>query len=63
MVNIRQAILNELKRQKKTRNWLAKRAGMVPPSVYQFLNGRNDMSSKRIERLLRILGLEIRPKE
>jgi predicted transcriptional regulator len=63
MANIRRAILKALKDQKRTRNWLAEETGIVPPAVYQYLNGKSDMGSKRIEKLMKALGLEIRPKE
>lgn len=60
MQRVRQTILKELKRQKKSRYWLAKQTGIALPNVYQYLNGKSDMSTARIERLLAAMGLEIR---
>lgn len=63
MVNLRQAILTELKRQKKTRYWLSQKSRIRPATVYDFLNGRASARLSTAEKLMRVLGLEIRPKE
>jgi hypothetical protein len=64
MVNVRKSILQQLKRTGKTRYWLARQVSkhLTPPTVYQYLSGKQDMIGSNIEMLMDAVGLEIRPK-
>jgi IS30 family transposase len=62
-MTIRQTIIRELKRQKKTRYWLAKKTKMHYPTIHNYCSGKFDLNTAKIERIMKELGLEIRPKE
>jgi hypothetical protein len=64
MVNVRKSILQQLKRTGRTRYWLARQVAkrMTPPTVYQYLSGKQDMVGLNIEILMDAVGLEILPK-
>jgi hypothetical protein len=61
-MDVRAAILKEMKKQKMTRYRLAKKAGMRMGTVYQYLNAENDMTGENVGKLMDALGLVIRPK-
>lgn len=63
MVDVRKAILSRLKQLKRSRHWLAKQADMRTATLYDYLTGKGETSSDKVEKLLSILGLEIRPKD
>lgn len=63
IVDVRKAILSRLKQLKKSRHWLAKQADMRTATLYDYLTGKGETSSDKLESLLSILGLEIRPKD
>jgi len=63
MVNVRKSISRRLTQLKKTRHWLAKETDMRPATVYGYLKGDADVVTEKAERMLTVLGLEIRPKE
>ena len=63
IVDVRQAILRRLKQLKKSRHWLAKEADMRTATLYDYLNARGETSSDKVEKILSILGMEIRPKD
>jgi len=62
MANVRQAILNELKRRGKSRYWLVKKAKMRPATVYGFLSG-GGASLRNAEKLMKVLDLEVQAKK
>ena len=58
--DIRKAILDELKRQGCSQYWLAKQLPDVDRSmVYKLLSGDRGASVKTLERMLRVLKLEV----
>ena len=60
-MNIRQIILDELSRRGWTRYRLASAVSdhMDTASVYRFLNGKNDMICRKVEKLLEALDMEV----
>jgi plasmid maintenance system antidote protein VapI len=61
--SVRKVIEARLKQLNKSRHWLAEEMGVRPATVYDFIAGRTAASGDTIERMLDVLGLEIRPKE
>ncbi len=51
------AILEELKRQGKTRYWLMKKANLDSPTVYGFLQGSLDCRISTVERMMGALNM------
>jgi plasmid maintenance system antidote protein VapI len=62
-MKIERIITNRLKEMGRTQMWLAEQLGVSRQQVSQFLNGSNAMSLPRFVEMLRVLRLEIRPKE
>ncbi len=60
---IREAVLRELKKSKRTRYWLAQQLGIQRQSLYRMLdNGEQGFSTNTADEMLRILGLHIKPR-
>lgn len=62
MVSVRKAIFKRLREMKKSRFWLARESGIHPSMVYTFFAGKRGVSVETAEKMLGVLGLEIRPK-
>jgi predicted transcriptional regulator len=64
MSALRKAITKALKAKRWTRYRLAKELGdeMTMPHVYQFLDGKSDMSTSAVEKVLEVLGLVVMQK-
>jgi len=62
MTDVRKEIAKGLKRSGKTGYWLAKKTGVRLGTVYDYLNGKTDMTGKLLGKMIDALGLEIRPK-
>lgn len=60
-VNVRKAILDRLETLGRSRNWLASQTGLRIATVYEYLGGRKDVWAAKAEKMLTVLGLEIRP--
>jgi predicted transcriptional regulator len=58
---LRKAIVKALKAKKWTRYRLAKELGeeMTMPHVYQFLDGKSDMSTTAVEKVMDVLELVV----
>jgi transcriptional regulator with XRE-family HTH domain len=41
-------------------NWLAKRAGVNRSTLIRWMSGRGDLLGNRLERLLRVVGIDLR---
>lgn len=63
IVKVRQTIQSRLKQIKKSRLWLAEQIKVRPATVYDFFNRGTAAKVETIEKMLGVLGLEIRPKE
>lgn len=64
-MSIVQAILKELKRRKQTRWWLAKQTGLNVTALYKSLSTKSphSLSGRNLQKIMKVLDLEIRPKE
>ena len=60
--HIRQAIQARAAQLGLTAYALAKLAGMSEETVRPYLQGKRDMTSKKVDKLLEALGLEVREK-
>lgn len=57
---IREAILRELTRQKRTRYWLAQELGIKRQSLYRMLDdSEHGFSTNTADKMFRVLGLRI----
>ena len=63
IVNMRKAIIERLDRIGKSKLWLAEQMDVRPATIYDFLSGKEQIKSDTADRMLGVLGLEIRPKE
>lgn len=63
VVNVRKTVDARLAEISKSRLWLSGKMGVRPATVYDYLNGRAKIQSDKVERMLAVLGLEIRAKE
>jgi hypothetical protein len=59
---VAKAVNARLKQLGKSKLWLVKKTGMRTATLYDFLSGKRDMRSDKVETVLAALGLEIRPK-
>lgn len=62
-LDIRRIVRDRLKQLDKSQYWLAQQVGMSKQGVWNYLNGRSDMNSGTLDKVLDALGLEVRPKE
>lgn len=62
-MGLRETVLEELARRKKTMYWLANHPeiGCHPDSVYRWLRGDTD-SIRSVEQILKVLGLRVQAK-
>jgi plasmid maintenance system antidote protein VapI len=60
--DIRQAILNELRRRETNANWLAAMVSdhVHRSHVYDFIAGKKDLTTERANHLLRALSLTVK---
>lgn len=63
IVDVRKAILHRLNELDKSRHWLAQQTGIRTATLYQYLNGKGETSSKYVESMLSVLGMEITAKK
>lgn len=63
MVDVRKTILNRLKVLGHSRMWLAEQIGVRSATVYDFLSGDSAAKVETLEKILTVLGLEIRAKD
>lgn len=61
--DVRQMIVNAMRKKKLTPYGLAKLSGVTEQAIYQYVKGKTDMRSERLSILLSVLGFEIRVKE
>jgi len=57
---IRDIVMAELERRGMAQAELARRAGMLPHRVHEFLRGKRDIYVETLERILDALELDIR---
>lgn len=62
-MKIERIVLNRLKELGHTQSWLAERLGVSRQQVSKFLNSKGGMSMAQFTKMLRLLRLEIGPKE
>ena len=58
-MDFRKAIVDELKRQGRTRYWLAKQSDLAIGTVYDYIAGRTSSSGETLERIFDSLGLKV----
>lgn len=63
IVNMRKSIAARLKKLGKSKLWLSEQAGVRSATVYDFLSGKAAAKVETVEKMLSVLGLEIRSKE
>lgn len=63
IINLREIVTNRMNERGVTVYRLAKDAGVVEQTVRNFVKNKLEIRSDILEKLLKALGLEVRPKE
>lgn len=63
MVNVRKSINARLKQTGNSKLWLAEQIDERPATIYNFLNGKKAIRSDKLEKMLSVLGLEIKTRD
>lgn len=62
VMDIRRFLNDELERRGMTQRELCRLTGILPHRVSEYLSGKNDIRVETLERILKALDLEIRPR-
>jgi len=60
-MDIRQIIQDEMQRQGMTQKALQVMTGILQHRISEYLTGKRDMTGASLQKILKALGLEIRP--